>query len=56
MTTRPKMYLVRDEETDSQTWEDTPPKFSDRRYVVPASNELGQSYPLAFSIMLDETA
>lgn len=50
--TRPKLYLVPN--TDGNEWEDTPPKFSDRRYIVPASNELGQSWPISASVMLDE--
>lgn len=51
-STRPKLYLVPN--SDGDLWEEHPPKFSDRRYIVPASNELGQSWPISASVMLDE--
>ena len=47
---RPKLYLVPDEVDP----DDRPPKFSDRKYRVPASNELGESWPVGASVMLDE--
>lgn len=47
---RPKLYLV-----DHGTEEDNQPQsFSDRKYSIPASNEIGQSWPISASIMLDE--
>ena len=49
---RPKLYAVQDEETSSYYEES--PSFSDRHYSIPASNELGQSWPIGASIMLDE--
>ena len=55
LSQRPKLFLVRDEEIEAGDYfDETPPKFSDRRYLVPASNELGQSWPIGASIMLDE--
>ena len=49
---RPKLYLVA-ESADSYSDEPTP-KFSEHRYNIPASNELGQSWPISASVMLDE--
>lgn len=51
---RPKLYLVPGGEQTSDYYEESPPKFSDRHYAVPASNEMGQSWPVGASIMLDE--
>lgn len=49
---RPKLYIVGSDETSS--YHEDPPSFSDRHYFVPASNEIGQSWPIGASIMLDE--
>lgn len=46
---RPKLFVV----SNDETYEDAP-TFSDRYYSVPASNEIGQSWPVSASIMLDE--
>ena len=44
---RPKLYVVSNDSEEPQS-------FSDRKYSVPASNEIGQSWPISASIMLDE--
>lgn len=54
ISTRPKLYLVREDSEAESYYEDIIPKLSDRKYVVPASNELGQSWPVGASVMLDE--
>jgi hypothetical protein len=47
---RPKLYLVPDDADP----EDRPPSFSDRKYSVPAANELGESWVVKATVMLDE--
>lgn len=47
---RPKLYLVPSDSEDTQEVQ----SFSDRKYSIPASNEIGQSWPISASIMLDE--
>lgn len=56
MTTshRPKLYLVQDTEPSQSYLGEPAAKFSERRYNIPASNELGQSWPVSASVMLDE--